>query len=115
MDLSKVESQNGNTNLEVNFNNDNTTRLTDEAAREMARHHDQIANWMWQQEHNAQYINRFVNIKMYQVVLRHLLRLYDNIMNQIYYYIKLCYYMFATFKKIFAKQVFCFIAFKTCF
>ena len=53
---------------------------------------------------------------MHQVVLRlYLLRLYDNIMYQIYYYIKLCYYMFATFKKIFAKQVFCFITFKTCF
>ena len=67
---------------------------------------------MWQQEHNAWYINRFINIKMHQVVLRlYLLRLYDNIMYQIYYYIKLCYYMFVTFKKIFAKQVFLFYYF----
>ena len=46
-------TQNGNTDLEVNLNNDNTVRLTDEAARKMVKHRDQIANWMWQQEHNV--------------------------------------------------------------
>ena len=47
MDPFEIETQNGNTNLEVNFNNNNTARLTNEAAREMARHRDQIPNWIW--------------------------------------------------------------------
>ena len=30
------------------------TRLTDKAVREMARKHNQIAKWMWQQENNTE-------------------------------------------------------------
>ena len=38
MDPSEIETQNGNIDLEVNFNNDNTWRLIDEAI--MTTHED---------------------------------------------------------------------------
>ena len=46
MDPSEIEALNHDTNLQVNFNNNNMARLTDEVAREMAKKCDQIANWM---------------------------------------------------------------------
>ena len=83
----EIKTQNGSTDLELNSHNDNTARLTNEATKEMTRYRDQVANWMWQQKYNAQYINSFINIKMHQVILRlYLLRLYDNIMYNLLLY-----------------------------
>ena len=41
MESPEIETLNDNTNLEVNFNDDNT-RLTDEVAREIIRKRDKI-------------------------------------------------------------------------
>ena len=43
----EIESLNENMNAEVAFNVNNFSRLTDQAAMEMAYFRDHISNWMW--------------------------------------------------------------------
>ena len=53
MDSSQIELSNESTNAEFDSNVNNFSRLTDQAAMEMANFRDYISNWMWLQYNHS--------------------------------------------------------------